>query len=89
MADLESICVGQRQACALRVTRLAADCTPVLGAGNGVCTAGLITLNADPGSVVFFDKLYVATECVPEPSSILALSGGLIGLLGIARRRRI
>ncbi len=48
MADLESICVGQRQACALRVTRLDADCTPVLGAGNGVCTAGLITLNADP-----------------------------------------
>lgn len=48
-----------------------------------------ITLNADPGSVVFFDKLYVATECVPEPSSILALSGGLIGLLGVARRRRI
>lgn len=48
MADLDSIAVGQRQACALRVTRLNDDCTPATGAGNGVVTAGLVTLNADP-----------------------------------------
>ena len=48
MADLTSICTGQRMACALRVTRLNADCTPALGAGNGVVTAGLISLNLDP-----------------------------------------
>jgi len=48
MADLASICVGQRQACALRATRLDVNCAPVLGAGNGAVTAGLVTLNADP-----------------------------------------
>lgn len=48
MADLESICVGQAKACALRATRLNTDCTPATGAGNGVCTAALVTLNADP-----------------------------------------
>ena len=48
MSDLASLCVGQRQACAVRATRLEDDCTPALGAGNGACTAALVTLNVDP-----------------------------------------
>lgn len=43
-----SICLGQRQACAIRVTRLNADCTPAEGEDNAVVSAGLATLNADP-----------------------------------------
>ena len=35
------------------------------------------------------DELAIHTQCVvPEPSSLLALSGGLLGLLGFARKRR-
>lgn len=43
-----SICLGQRQACAMRVTRLDEDCSPAVGEDNAVVTAGLVTLNADP-----------------------------------------
>lgn len=42
------ICIGQRQACALRVTRLDSDCTVSVGADNAVVTAGLVTLNLEP-----------------------------------------
>lgn len=42
------ICIGQRQACALRVTRLDADCTPAVGADNAVVTTALVTMNLDP-----------------------------------------
>jgi len=34
------------------------------------------------------DQLVIDTICVPEPSSLLALSGSLIGLAGFAIRRR-
>jgi hypothetical protein len=43
-----TICLGQRQACAFRATRLEDDCTPAVGADNAVVTNGLVTLNADP-----------------------------------------
>lgn len=43
-----TICLGQRQACAFRATRLNDDCTPATGADNAVVTQGLVTLNADP-----------------------------------------
>ena len=42
------ICIGQRQACALRVTRLDSDCTPAVGADNAVVTTALVTMNLDP-----------------------------------------
>lgn len=42
------ICIGQRQACALRATRLNADCTPAEGADNAVVTAALATLTLEP-----------------------------------------
>jgi hypothetical protein len=34
------------------------------------------------------DELVIDSQCVPEPSSMLTLSGGLLGLLGLACRRR-
>lgn len=43
-----SLCLGQRQACAIRVTRLNSDCTPAEGDDNAVVSAGLVTLNIDP-----------------------------------------
>lgn len=43
-----TICIGQRQACALRVTRLGSDCAPVTGADNAVVTTALVTMNLDP-----------------------------------------
>lgn len=43
-----TICIGQRQACVLRATRLDEDCTPAEGADNAVVTAGLANLNLEP-----------------------------------------
>lgn len=43
-----TICVGQRQACAFRATRLQSDCTPATGADNAVVTNGLISLTLTP-----------------------------------------
>lgn len=34
------------------------------------------------------DSVSVTSRCVPEPSSILALAGGIMGLAGFARRKR-
>jgi len=46
----------------------------------------VITLSSSTGNI-YIDQLHVATECVPEPSSLIALAGGMISLLGIRRRR--
>lgn len=42
------ICIGQRQACAVRATRLDSDCTPAGGEDNAVVTTALVTLSLDP-----------------------------------------
>lgn len=41
-------CIGQHSVCAVRATRLGADCTPLTGASNTVVTAGFMTLNLTP-----------------------------------------
>ena len=38
-------------------------------------------------SGALIDKVFVSTACVPEPSALMALGGGL-GMLGLAWRRR-
>lgn len=47
-----------------------------------------LTLSAQPGGAIFLDSFYVATRCVPEPSSLLALSSGLLGIAGLVIRKR-
>jgi len=42
------VCIGELQACVLRVARLNSDCKPTGGTSGGIVTAGLVTLTADP-----------------------------------------
>lgn len=42
---------------------------------------------AAPGAGFLVDRFAVSTACVPEPSALMALGGGL-GMLGLAWRRR-
>lgn len=42
------VCIGELQACVLRLARLNADCKPSGGTDGGIVTAGLVTLTADP-----------------------------------------
>ena len=37
---------------------------------------------------IYVDELVIDTQCVPEPSSLLALAGSVLGFAGIAWRRR-
>lgn len=41
-----------------------------------------------PDVSVYYDEIEVGDGVIPEPSSMLALGSGLLGLLGILRRRR-
>lgn len=41
-------CFIQRSACILRATRLAPDCSPVAGVGNGAVATGIATITATP-----------------------------------------
>lgn len=49
-----------------------------------------VTLSCDilAGGGVFVDNFYVSTACVPEPSALLALGSGLLGLAGLVIRKR-
>lgn len=42
------VCIGQLNACVLRIARLDSDCSPTGGTNGGIVTAGLVTLTADP-----------------------------------------
>lgn len=42
------VCIGELQACIVRVAALDSDCAPTGGVNGGIVTAGLVTLTADP-----------------------------------------
>ena len=41
-----------------------------------------------PDSGILVDKFYISTACVPEPSSLMVLGAGLMGLGGFLTRRK-
>jgi len=43
-----SVNLGQLNACVVRAARLDADCSPTGGTDNGIVSAGLVTMTADP-----------------------------------------
>lgn len=46
-----------------------------------------LVLQAEPGNYLLIDHAHFATECVPEPATVVLLTTGAAGLLGILRRR--
>lgn len=42
------VCIGQFNACVLRIAKLGADCHPTGGADSGIVTAALATMTAEP-----------------------------------------
>lgn len=65
--------------------------------GDGMWYYGLYQMRLYPNpssetliidGAVMVDELVIDTRCVPEPSSILALGIGTIGMLGLIRRKR-
>lgn len=44
----DNVCLGQLNACIVRIALLDSDCTPTGGADSGIVTAALATLTADP-----------------------------------------
>lgn len=78
----DTICIGQRQACALRATRLGSDCSPVEGEDNAVVTTALVTANLDPDieEGTNFEPKNACDEILwtaEEPSKIKRLTGDI------------
>jgi len=47
----------------------------------------VLPFSVPSGEYVLIDDLHIATECVPEPFTMLLLGSGLIGLIGIERKK--
>jgi len=65
--------------------------------GDGIWWHSTYTLRLYPNppyeevvidGAIMVDQLVIDTICIPEPSSLLALSGGVVGLVGFVIRRR-
>jgi hypothetical protein len=62
---------------------------PIFGGLSGINTWEPVAWKNDPTKLVKGEMLYsLYGTSVPEPSSVVALCGGLAGLLGLARKRR-
>jgi large subunit ribosomal protein L3 len=48
MPTAQYACLASAKLCAIRVARLGADCAPVAGATNGVCTSAIVKVTATP-----------------------------------------
>lgn len=46
------------------------------------------TFHMPAGTGMYVDKFFLSTACVPEPSALMALGTGLVGLIGFASRKR-
>ena len=46
-----------------------------------------LEFSAPAGTYVLVDRLHIATECVPEPCTMLLLGSGLLGLAGFSRKK--
>lgn len=46
-----------------------------------------LEFSAPVGTYVLLDRLHIATECVPEPCTMLLLGSGLLGLAGFSRKK--
>lgn len=49
--------------------------------------AKIVTFTAAAGTMVIFDRLHIATECVPEPATMSLLAMGVLPVGSLLRRR--